>query len=101
MGEFRAAGANVVAVSSSSVEDHRGVKLAASIPLLSDPEGTAIRAYGLLPPGALPTDSRPVARPAEFLLDGRGVIRERFLTPNYRIRERPEHLLEAVKRIGG
>ena len=101
--DFAAVGAEVVAISSSGVDDHRKVatRIGASFPILADPEGVAIRAYGLLHSGALPGYDRPVARPAVFVLDGEGVIRERFLTDNWRVRARPERLLDALRRRGG
>ena len=99
--DFRAAGAEMIAISSSSVEDHRAValKIGATFPILSDPEGSAIRAFGLLHPDALPGAGFPVSRPAEFILDDEGVIRTRFLAKNWRIRERAERLLEEVRAV--
>ena len=93
--DFRSAGADVVAISSSSFEDHARIAAGKDVgfPILSDPQGEVIRSYGLLHEGALPFSARPVARPAVFILDGDGTIRKRFLTENWRIRERPEHLL--------
>ena len=35
-----------------------------------------------------------MARPAELLLDKKGIIRKRFLTDNWRVRVRPEDLIE-------
>ncbi len=91
----------MLAISSSTVDDHRGLaaKIGASFPILADPDGKTIRAYGLLHENALPFTNTPVARPAEILLDGGGVIRDRFLTENWRVRERAERLLEALGRI--
>lgn len=88
----------MAAISSSSAAEHRGVaeKLGARFPLLADEKGDAIRAYGLLHPGALPFAEFPVARPAVFIIDPDGVVRKRFLTDNWRVRERPEHLLAEV-----
>ena len=98
--DFRARSAEIVAVSSSPVEEHRALaeRLGASFPLLSDREGTAMRAYGLYHPHAMPGDRFPVARPAVLLLDGAGVVRKRFLTDNWRVRTRPEELLESLPR---
>lgn len=98
--DFRARNAEVVAVSSSSVEDHRALAegLGARFPILSDREGKAMRAYGVFHPDAMPGDKFPVARPAVLLLDGAGIVRERFLTDNWRVRARPENLLRALPR---
>ncbi len=100
--DFRSAGADVVAVSSSSVEDHRRLasRIGARFPILSDPGGKAMRDYGVLHPDALPGFKLPVARPAEFVIDREGTIRARFLTSNWRIRERPERLLEELRKAG-
>jgi len=38
-----------------------------------------------------------VARPAEFLLDSKGIVRWINLTENYWVRARPEQMLEAAK----
>jgi peroxiredoxin len=98
--DFRARNAEVVAVSSSSVEDHRALaqSIGASFPILSDREGKAMRAFGVFHPHAMPGDKFPVARPAVLVLDGAGMIRERFLTDNWRVRVRPENLLQALPR---
>jgi peroxiredoxin len=97
--EFKAAAAEVVAISSSSVEDHASLarKIGAAFPILSDPDGTAIKDYGLLHSGALPFTDSPIARPAVFLLDAAGSIRERYLTDNWRVRQRAELLLERLR----
>lgn len=97
--ELKDAGAALAAVSTSDPEDHARLarKIGASFPILSDPKGDAARAYGVLHPGALPFGDRPVARPAVFLLDGTGTVRKRFLTENWRIRERPERLLAELE----
>jgi len=99
--DFQAAGSRVVAISSSSVENHKSLaeRIGASFPILSDPEGKTIRQYGLLHPGALPGFDLPVSRPAEILLDENGIVRQRFLTENWRIRARPERLLEMLKKL--
>ena len=72
-------------------------KLGIRFPVLSDAAGDAMRAYGLLHPHALPFAEFPVARPAVFIIDPEGVVRRRYLTPNWRVRERPEHLLAELR----
>ena len=74
-------------------------RIGAKFPILSDPDGATIKSYGLLHPGAMPFVEIPISRPAEFILDERGIIRKRFLTDNWRVRERAEHLLEALEGI--
>ncbi len=99
--DFRGANAEIVAISSSPWEKHAELarRLGAAFPILSDPDGAAIKSYGLLHPDALPLAEFPVARPAEFILDAGGVIRKRLLTQNWRVRERAEHLLEELRGI--
>jgi len=63
---------------------------------LSDPKAEVIRAYDLLHKAG-GEGGRDVARPAEFLVDRNRVVRWKNLTADYRVRARPEELLEATK----
>jgi peroxiredoxin len=63
---------------------------------LSDPKAGVIRKYDLLHKGA-GEDGRDIARPAEILVDRAGVVRWVNLTDDYRVRARPEQLLDATK----
>jgi len=65
---------------------------------LSDPKAEVIRRYDLLHPGA-GANGQDIARPAEFLLDSSGVIRWVNLTEDYRVRARPEQIIEAAKAL--
>ena len=57
-----------------------------------------IKRYGLLHEhGRMGTSD--IARPADLLLDGQGVIRWAMFTDNWRVRARPEALLEAAKQL--
>jgi peroxiredoxin Q/BCP len=96
--DLTARNAELLAISSSSVEDHRkaAARFGLRFPLLSDLEGIAMRAYGVLHPGALPGADFPIARPAVFLVDGSGTIRDRRLTDNWRVRVRGEELLSML-----
>jgi len=60
---------------------------------LSDPKAEVIRRYDLLHPGA-GVKGQDIARPAEFLVDSSGVIRWANLTEDYRVRTRPDQLIE-------
>lgn len=40
-----------------------------------------------------------IARPAEFLIDRDGFVRWRNLTENFRVRARPEQMLEAARTL--
>ena len=62
---------------------------------LSDPGAQVIRRYGLLHAhGGI--GGADVARPAEFLIDSTGTIRWINLTEDYRVRARPEEILQAL-----
>ena len=63
---------------------------------LSDAKAEIIRRYDLLHPGA-GTDGQDIARPAEFLLDSSGVIRWVNLTEDFRVRARPEQIIQEAK----
>jgi len=65
---------------------------------LSDPKAEVIRRYDLLHPGA-GNKGQDIARPAEFLLDSSGMVRWVNLTDDFRIRARPEQMIEAAKLV--
>jgi peroxiredoxin len=67
-------------------------------PLLSDSDEQVIKRYGLLHAKGHHGES-DIARPADLLLDGNGVIRWAMFTDNYRIRPHPEALLEAARKL--
>ena len=62
---------------------------------LYDSQAEVIRRYDLVHAGA-GEDGRDIARPAEFLLDRSGTVRWVNLTENYRVRARPEQIIEAA-----
>ena len=99
LAEFRAEGASVVAICVDSPEDNRRVveRLGLDFPILSDPQGAALRAFDVLHAGAGP-EGTDIARPATFIASG-GVIAWRDLTDNYRVRPRPAELLRAVRSL--
>jgi peroxiredoxin len=66
-------------------------------PLLSDPDERVIRQYGLLDEKG--HGSSDIARPADLLLDGDGVIRWAHFTENIRVRPHPEEILAQAKRL--
>ena len=65
---------------------------------LSDPNAEVIRRYDLLHRGAGP-NGHDIARPAEYLLDASGTIRWLNLTEDYRVRARPEQIIEQAKAL--
>jgi len=55
-----------------------------------------IRRYDVVHKGA-GERGEDVARPAEFLIDRNGVVRWRNLTEDFRVRARPEQILEVAR----
>lgn len=102
MNEFHARHIEIAAISVDSPEASR--KLIQSrgfhYPILSDPKADVIRGYGVLHPKA-GEDGQDIARPAEYLVDSKGVIVWANLTDDLRVRARPEAMLEAVDRVLG
>ena len=93
-------GAEVVAVSVDSPEKNRDVvdKAKLGFPILSDANCEMIDAYGVRHIGAS-IEGGDIARPAVFILDADGKIAWRMITDNYRIRVRPEAVIEQLKRL--
>ena len=96
--EFEARGIRVVGISVDPPEKSRSQaqKSGYTFPLLSDTNAKITRRYDVLHPAAGPKGA-DIARPAEFLLDSNGVIRWVNLTEDFRIRARPEQMIEAAK----
>ena len=67
---------------------------------LADPKAEVIRRYDLVHTGAAPTGA-DIARPAEILIDPTGTIRWVDLTEDYRLRARPETVLEVFDGMAG
>lgn len=65
---------------------------------LSDPKAEVIKRYDLVHAGA-GIKGQDIARPAEFLLDSSGTVRWVNLTDDFRVRARPEQLIEAARRL--
>ncbi|MBK9258475.1 MAG: redoxin domain-containing protein [Polyangiaceae bacterium] len=96
MKEFEAKGIRIVAISSDEKEVLAEAQrdLALPFPLLSDADEQVIKRYGLVHAGA--NNGQDIARPAEILLDGQGVIRWAVFSDNLRVAPRPEDVLEAA-----
>ena len=98
--DFRTAGAEVLTISVDDVEHNNKVakSLSLDFPILSDAENSVIQAWGVVDKeGGI--GGADIARPATFILDGKGVIRWRDLTSNWRIRSSPEEMIEAIHRM--
>ena len=97
---MEAAGIRPVAISVDTPEVSRDLcqKAGYTFAFLSDPKADVIRRYDLIHAGA-GENGQDIARPAEFLLDSSGAVRWINLTENYRVRARPEQILEAAKAL--
>jgi len=100
LSELRAAGIQPVAISVDTPEESRDLsgKAGYTFPLLSDPNTATIARYHLLHKGA-GIKGHDIARPAEFLVDRAGVVRWRNLTGDFRVRARPEQIIEAARAL--
>ena len=90
--------AEVLAVCSESVEENRQLaeRLGFEFPILSDPGLTAIDSYGLRHASGNPMDGQDIARPGVFIIDREGFVRWTYLTDNWRVRARPETIVEQL-----
>ena len=61
--------------------------------------GAAHHRRGALEPGGADPHGHDIARPAEYLLDASGTIRWLNLTEDYRVRARPEQIIEQAKAL--
>jgi peroxiredoxin len=97
--DFHAAGTEILAISVDPVEVNKklATDLKLNYPVLSDPDLKVIDAYGVRHPGG--GYGKDIARSATFVLDRNGVVRGRDLTENYRIRVRPERILDQLAQI--
>jgi peroxiredoxin len=98
--KIEAAGVQVVAFSYDKPEvlarfaERRKI----TFPLLSDPDSTVIKAFGLLNKEAR-GKAAGVPYPGTFLLDKDGVIRAKLFLDGYRERHSTEELIKAVQGI--
>ena len=92
--EFRGTGAGVAAVSADQTHVSKGLRdrLSLSFPLLSDPKRIVIRKYGVL-------NKDQAAKPAVFLLDGKGIVRWEYIGKSPSDRPLPETLLQELAKI--
>ena len=94
--DFAARSIRVVAISVDSVEKSQELAkdLHLSFPLLSDPQMTAIRAYGVA------DESNGIAWPAEFLVDRGGRVRWRATAQSVSKRPSATEILQAFDAAG-
>ena len=98
--EFGRRGVRVVAISvdPSDVTRQHCQKQGFTYTFLSDAQREVIRRYDLAHPGGGPGGE--IARPAEFLIDSTGAMRWVNLTDDYRVRPRPEQILQVLDQMG-
>ncbi len=89
----------VFAVSVDPIEQNRRLakKHRIEFSILSDPDLTVIDAFGVRHPGGF--QGKDIARPAVFIIDTTGKVVSKDLTENYRVRIRPDRLLEQLRRV--
>ena len=87
-----------ISVDAPDVSASLAKKAGYTFPILTDRNAAVIRQYDLLHKGA-GIAGADVARPAEFLLDSTGTVRWRNLTEDYRVRLRPEEILEQARAL--
>ena len=100
MPKLTARGVKVVTISVDppDVTKELAAKQGYTFPMLSDTKGKVIRQYDLLHAGGF--QGADLARPAEFLIDEKGIVRWRNLTEDYKVRVRGEQVLEELDRLG-
>jgi peroxiredoxin len=100
LAEFNAAGVRPVAISVDppAVSHDLAAKTGYTFTILSDPDATAIRRYHLLHIGGGPA-GRDIARPAEFLVDRRKIVRWTNFTDDVRVRARADEMLAAAHQL--
>lgn len=117
--ELARSGVQVIALSKDSVADaarHRQ-RDGVTMPLLSDPDLTVIRQYGVEHhaavefstarftlfgiPLALVPSFKTMAIPTSLLVDEQGIVRWVDQTDDYRLRSSPDRVMEAVREVFG
>ncbi len=98
--EIRDLNAVVLAVSVDTPEESRRLATSAGLTfsLLSDRNAVAVDAFGLRHRGAS-IDGSDIARPAVFIIDRDGNVAWRSLTDNWRVRVRPETILQKLQQL--
>jgi peroxiredoxin len=87
-----------ISVDTPTVSAELARKAGYTFPILSDTNASVTRAYDLMHAGA-GVGGQDIARPAEFLIDRNGIVRWRNLTEDYRVRARPQEMLERASAL--
>ncbi len=98
--KFTARNVRIVAISVDPPEVSRNLaeKQGYTFPILADEKLQVIKKLDLLHPGGF--NGQDIARPAEFLLDPKGVVRWVNLTEDYKRRATPEQVLKVLDALG-
>ena len=97
--EIRSLGGEVLAISADpAATTAERIGDLFDFPLLADPDLEVIDRYGLRHEGAS-IEGGDIARPAVFLVAPDGGIAWRDLTDNWRVRVRPERVLEQLRSL--
>jgi peroxiredoxin len=101
MDEIRALDGEVVAISIDTPEQSKklAIKKRLDFSLLSDPDAKVIDLFGLRHPDANPMGEADIARPATFVVDRDGQIVWKMIPENWRIRIRPQTLIDQLALI--
>ena len=94
LAQIAATGTQVIGISYDSVDILKEFSDSAGItfPLLSDEGSRTIRAYGIYHRDGIPY-------PGIFVLDGKGIVREKLFLEGYQKRPENADLIEAAKRV--
>ena len=97
---FESLGVRPIAISVDTPELSRNlcVTRGYTFTFLSDPKAEVIRRYDLAHASA-GIKGQDIARPAEFLVDSSGTVRWVNLTNDFRVRARPEQMIEAARQL--
>ena len=101
MPAFEAAGAKLYVLSYDEIDALADFKSAhgTTFTMLSDPDSEIIRAFGILNT-TIAEDDHPwygIPYPGVYVMDGEGIITEKFFENNFTVRPGPEQLLAALK----
>ena len=100
LSEIQTLEAEVLAISADTPEENHQLRHSANLDfrLLSDADGQAMDAFGLRHEGG-GVYGEDIARPGVFILNRDGQIVWRLLTDNWRVRVRPETVIEQLKQV--
>ena len=97
LGEFRRLGAEVYAITADPIpQAARAVdEWKLTFIVVADPEGDAIRRYGLLNP------QNRLAAPSTFVIERGGIVGDRYVGASANDQPEVREVLEAVRKIAG